>query len=272
MNNAIDCHERQYDVDTVALSCLSPKAFSVTQGVVPLIGKLLGWSFLSERLLSAILYFVSDECDWVDVTHRVMGNHVSESQSSGGRDRDVRKAIAALRQDQGRSGFQAVDIRVGRGVRVDGRNKGVPTRYMLRDFYGVLCEVQAEIVRCDLGALLNVERQARFERVWASVLGAHGCNLGKRSNRISKGGAMKEDGNVVTIAAIDDLGERVTMQDYNRKCDLLSEMIFDLYQTGLNLGLPIGRPRKKIDLIADEQELRARDACKRANETKARTR
>lgn len=165
------------DNDTVLLSCLTPQAFSIALGIIPIVGNLLKWRLRSVRLLQAVLFFIAENPERAEIRHKELGSYLYQSKSTDAQKDNVSQDVRRLRDDQNLSGFQAVEVFPGRFLK--GRagiseDRYLPTSYQLREFYPVLSDIQHGAIKCDLMGLPNGKRQMKLTGLINEVLRGRG--------------------------------------------------------------------------------------------------
>lgn len=162
--------------DTVAFACLEPRVALLIIDIIHCVFTVLCWRQSSKSLLTEILSRLAER-EVFEVRHVDFGESMWPSLPDARRKEKFSRWLQRLKEDQLRSGFQAVWVKPRRAEQdtETGAYKGLPTQYM-RGYFWALYRIVQDAASNEGGKgadwfLMSVRgRRARVRAVVAEVL------------------------------------------------------------------------------------------------------
>lgn len=264
--------------DTLSFACLSPQAFALSQGVLPLTKQHLRWRSRTLRLCVYVLTEAGGVSDSIFRSYAQLGASEYSHQSEKSQRKSAKDMLRVAREDFAASGFQFFGVKRGhiKGLAVTttqskrgekkraanfaevGADQYIPTEYWLDGFLPYLKAVQDAAIAADIGALPAREQKAALLRIVQSVCRVFGYQ--PIDGEVKEPKAAKAD----KLDNETDLGTRRTTKDVEEWIGTLADEVVSNGQVWVNTGAPWVQYDTKVARATQEGRTRLKVAHTRA--------
>lgn len=270
--------------NTIAFHCLEPQVAALILDVIDSIVSILRWRQCSRILLSAIISRIAETGDF-ECSHAEFSFALWPDKKEPSREDKFGKWLAKFKEDMDLSNCKPVDIpkpRIDR--RADGQFRSKPTLYLIGNFWKIFRAVQDAGLECDLLRMEKKPRRLRVRAIVNKYLRENGAvkiirerkEKGEREERDARASDSSECRKPCAHCSLKDVVRdvdvrpvivRTAREDLEAVYAQIGDLMFQAGQMNANLGMSTGQWVQKLEKVQNVEELRLRDAIKRANKS-----